>query len=304
MTIFHTKNIHLQYRKNNKMTNKICPYLGLKNDQKTVMQYPSVGNCCYHATPTAPVKISHQAEYCLNENHIECPVFKTDGTLPMPVEIIGVPPKKEVNKKLVFGLSSILIMLVIITLILSVNRPADQAVGSKTRQTTTDGAFQATPNDQAVGSTSIPGSIPLEDTNVLDQNWIRCTPPVNWMVYVVKPTDSLVRLALIFNISVANLQAANCMGDRTLVKPGEKIYVPGATPTPTASLTATSTPTRTYQAPVIPFWTNTSPPSNPPPSRPKPSNTPLPPPPPTATEPPPPTPLPPTEPPTPTAPPI
>ncbi|MAT42374.1 MAG: hypothetical protein CL609_08540 [Anaerolineaceae bacterium] len=289
------------------MATPICPYLGLKNDKETVMQFPSTGNYCFHVSPVEPVDRRHQEIYCLHNNHINCPVYNSALNLPMPPEIIGVLPYQKLNKKIVMAVAILFIFVVMIIILLSSNFPKDNEVVLESTKGTVDSLTQTIPAINPIEIMSKTTLIQNQNTPIVEQTWIQCTQPTNWIVYVVKPTDSLVRLALIFNVTVEDLQKANCMGDRTLVKPGEKIYVPGATPTPSSTFTPTNTATRTYQAPIIPFWTNTPTAPNSPPSQPRPTNTPLPPPPPTATQPPPPPPtaVPPTEePPTPTAPPI
>jgi LysM repeat protein len=288
------------------MSEIICPFLGLKNDSKTVMQFPSRGNYCFHVRPIEPVNLLHQENYCLLQNHRNCRVYKADKSIPMPPELIGEMPVAKISKKVFLGLVIIVILILVAVVMerMSTKSGDKSAIVLRIDKTKTSLAFLVPEDEKRMDSSPNVGVNLTAFTETDDQNWIQCKPPRNWMIYVVKPTDSLVRLSLIFNVSVEDLQAANCMGQRTLVKPGEKLYVPGATPTPSASLRATSTPTNTYKAPVVPIWTNTSPPSSPP-SRPQPTNTPVPPPSPTATEPPPqPTVPPPTEPPIPTAPPI
>ncbi len=101
-----------------------------------------------------------------------------------------------------------------------------------------------------------------------------CGPPPNWVLYTVQSEDTLFELSIIFGVSIADLQEANCMGNSTLIKTGQQIYVPfilAITPThtptlytlsPTATLIITTTiaPTRT-NTPVI-IYTATPTPSS------------------------------------------
>lgn len=96
----------------------------------------------------------------------------------------------------------------------------------------------------------IPGSflyVPPLPTNTL----IPCGPPSGWIIYIVKPKDNLYQISNLYQTTVPQLQAGNCMGSSTLIITGQILYVPNvATITPTVTLTPspTSTPTITPTA--------------------------------------------------------
>jgi hypothetical protein len=52
-----------------------CPYIGLKDDPKTSVGYPSTGNFCHHCKAPAVPKLQHQETYCLGNAFLECPVY-------------------------------------------------------------------------------------------------------------------------------------------------------------------------------------------------------------------------------------
>jgi hypothetical protein len=281
------------------MEKSICPFLGLKEDPDSVLNFPSQGNCCHHANPITPVTTIHQSKFCLTSNYLRCPVYITDKNAPLPPELVGKYEDKQPSKNIILIGAIISILTITIVVILFMLRNNGSKFSTIQQMTIT-----ATSKDMA---TNIDTPIPQGNTTMSsgdssslmltpDNELIICVPPENWILYTVKPTDSLVRLALIFNITVEDLQKANCMMDRTLLKPGEEIYIPGSTPTVTVSTTPTVTITNTYRPPVIPTRTFTVQPTEPP--RPRPTNTipPPPPPPPTNTIPPPPPTIAPTEP--------
>ena len=68
-----------------------CPYLGLHDDRSTSLAYPSTWNYCYHATPPAPVVVSHQGEVCLCSSFANCAVYQTGTTDPLPASLRGKP---------------------------------------------------------------------------------------------------------------------------------------------------------------------------------------------------------------------
>jgi LysM repeat protein len=112
---------------------------------------------------------------------------------------------------------------------------------------------------------------------------IPCGPPAGWVRnYVVKPGDTLFRIALSYGITYPQLQRGNCMGNSTTIYTGQRLWVPniptrtpvpGATvvpdfptetPLPTATTvppsntpTSTSPPTATASQPSVPTDTNT-----------------------------------------------
>lgn len=271
------------------MEKSICPFLGLKEDPDSVLNFPSQGNCCHHAYPLSPVAISHQSKFCLTPNYLRCPVFISEKSSPLPPQLIEKYNDKQLSKYIIlFGaIISVLIITIIAFLFFLINTGSITSMTKQLTITATSNNLMTnidTPIPQASVTKALLDSSSF--TLTPENESIICVPPENWILYVVKPTDSLVRLALIFNITVEDLQRANCMMDRTLVKPGEEIYIPGATPTVTVSTTPTVTITNTYRPPIIPTRTYTDQPTDVP--RPRPTNTMPPPPPPTDTVPPPP----------------
>ncbi|MEN6408712.1 MAG: LysM peptidoglycan-binding domain-containing protein [Anaerolineaceae bacterium] len=71
-----------------------------------------------------------------------------------------------------------------------------------------------------------------------------CGAPLNWVPYIVQSNDTLYRLSIAFRVSVYEIQLANCMGASTLIRTGDRIYVPNV-PTTTPTNTPTARPTHT-----------------------------------------------------------
>jgi LysM repeat protein len=77
---------------------------------------------------------------------------------------------------------------------------------------------------------------------------VPCYPPAGWVKnYVVKPGDTLYRIALSYGITYPQLQAGNCMGSSTVIFVGQTLWVPNVptlTPVPLPTITQDfSTPT-------------------------------------------------------------
>ncbi len=75
---------------------------------------------------------------------------------------------------------------------------------------------------------------------------IPCGPPSGWIRYTILKGDTLYSLGQYYQVTVQQLQQANCMGGSTSIYTGRQIYVPNKptrTPSPTPTSTATLTPT-------------------------------------------------------------
>lgn len=132
------------------------------------------------------------------------------------------------------------------------------------------------------GNTIYPGSL-IYVPGTLPPTAIPCGPPPGWVYYVVQPGDTLYSLGRAYGVSVFALQQANCMGNLTTIRVGQRLYVPNVTPAFTPTFTprpsATPTPSQTPSPTAIsptPSWTPTSsvtPPSSTPTDTPTPTST-------------------------------
>lgn len=78
-----------------------------------------------------------------------------------------------------------------------------------------------------------------------------CGPPAGWITYVVRSGDTLFHLAQLLNITVYQLQLANCLGNSSLIVAGQTIYIPHLLPrTPTLTSIIPS-PTRPSSTPAV-----------------------------------------------------
>lgn len=74
----------------------VCVHLGLYDDEKTWLAFPSPGNHCHHVHPPRSVDLVHQQTHCLNANHVTCPVWqwqKQASRLPPPLQY--APPGRS-----------------------------------------------------------------------------------------------------------------------------------------------------------------------------------------------------------------
>jgi hypothetical protein len=269
-----------------------CSYLGMPDDPTTAHEFASDGNLCYHALPAAPPNAAHQKAFCLADQHIYCPILLQAEKKPLPTNVILLENKvrfwentsnrRVVPTVLVLLVVSLLVGVLSLTGILS---PARAVREGPTTVKSDSPTIVATSSSLSIGSSDLT----VEPTNNPNGTEVFCTPPDGWSVYTVIPTDSIYRLSLIYGVSVADLETANCLAEGDSIRPGDLIYVPlFLTSTPTVLiLTNTSTPRPTSTSRIIPFYSATPTEENrppppaptpiPPTASPQPSNTPVPP---------------------------
>jgi LysM repeat protein len=83
----------------------------------------------------------------------------------------------------------------------------------------------------------------------------QCGPPAGWVSYTIQPGDNLYRLSRELGVTISQLQFANCLGSSTLIRAGDKLYVPfiPARPTsPPPTLTDTPIPPTQTPTPITP----------------------------------------------------
>lgn len=264
-----------------------CPYLGLENDPKTNMGTPSQRNFCHRVKQIGVVDLNHQNEFCLKQDSYEnCEIYQTKNVYKLPQNIISPEYYRYIVKRNYqkFFISLIIFsFLILIIILFPTIKELIQNQGLTDIQTSQDSLIPKPEYDQSNEEMT------YATATVISQE--QCIIDSDWVPYTVKATDSIFRISILFDISVEDIQAANCMGTETYVSPHETIYIP-VKPTATATITFTPTATRTRRVIIPP--TATEKPKDTPQPKPtqiNPSSTPVPPTatniPPTATSPPP-----------------
>ncbi|HVM72144.1 MAG TPA: LysM peptidoglycan-binding domain-containing protein [Anaerolineales bacterium] len=272
---------------------KACPYLGLLMDSQTALAFPSASNVCYHAKPLVSPTPDYQRAFCLNgRQHIQCPVFSRSAMGPLPPEISGRGGSKPVTGKpiqkqvvlplLLGGLAVILVVAGLLWMFGHFGSTAalPGASGNSTPTATGSASLtamfaatdipitpnlpdeSATPTDTPVSTSTgtitasaTPTPTMIGATAVLVHTQVPCGAPAGWVVYYVQPGDSLYRISVIYGVTVAELQRANCLGSSTTLHTGQTLYVPPwapIAPTPTLPIVIGSTSTPTATQVVLP----------------------------------------------------
>lgn len=68
-----------------------------------------------------------------------------------------------------------------------------------------------------------------------------CGPPAGWVKYTIQPGDNLYRLSRELDVTISQLQFANCLGSSILIRAGDILFVPFIPARPTATHTYTVT---------------------------------------------------------------
>lgn len=233
-----------------------CPFIGLKDDNKTALNFASKGNYCHRISPPASITGTFQTAYCLTSRHVTCPVFlgKRRRSLASILTAIDLTHPRALRAVLII-LFGLLICSTGVTAYayfwdqgwlpapqfflpqvptpVSDHSPANVGPSfldpyiTRGQGPPTATAFQPDLSSASLQGTTIPP----------------CSIPDGWSQYTVNPTDSIEYIALVYKIGVDDLLAANCMDRKVIVRTGQIIYVPNI---PTASPNPTDT-----NAPII-----------------------------------------------------
>jgi LysM repeat protein len=99
-------------------------------------------------------------------------------------------------------------------------------------------------------SAELPGGVALYVPPVPTVTVVPCGAPFGWVRnYIVRPGDTLFRIALSYNITYPQLQRANCMGSSTTIYTGQRLWVPNVptrTPVPGITTIPATTPPTSY----------------------------------------------------------
>jgi LysM repeat protein len=256
-----------------------CPYLSIIEDPEVQLAFPSLQNCCRRARPVESANLEYQSKYCLTPNYVNCSVPTNDINTPLPEGIRAVVPGR--NRKLTFMIVVIVMVVGFLAIgiwqsgflgrllnpLLKVTKTQTEIFTTPSPMPTmivnTPTSLISTSYTQTVIPTVIPTLVPTNSPTplktpsdtptmlatpskspTLATTESVCNPPAGWVSYTVQPNESLNQIALKFNMTVAELQEANCMGQSVVIYPGQVIYVPNV-PTRTPPRYSTRIPTRT-----------------------------------------------------------
>jgi LysM repeat protein len=199
---------------------KTCPHLGIINDERTAMAFPTLQNFCHQCVPPNIPNISHQREFCLAEKHSQCPLFLSEVIQPMPPELLsGKANKSGRSKKKTIGLILLLLLILLLGLWLltrpggissffaSVERetPKIASIPKGETKTATIPTVTLQPSPTATEIiptlTSTPVQPHMLETPIGVENKL--------LVHQVKAGESLISIALAYDTTVDAIKAIN-----------------------------------------------------------------------------------------------
>ena len=93
---------------------RICPYLGLADDERTALAFPSDWNDCHHCKPLSSIKLDHQRTYCLSPNYRSCTAYQQPPEQALPRDLRNRGPVRPWLGKPVWTILLTLLILVLI----------------------------------------------------------------------------------------------------------------------------------------------------------------------------------------------
>jgi len=229
---------------------RICPYLALADDGRTVADGFDVEHRCHALTPPAPLDRPRQVQLCLTEAHVRCERFAAARTAWLAASS-GLP---RVAPDVAFGRTRLIVE----------PEPAWRGragtpTGRLSRRAAVlggagatlvvalalagmSGAFGGAPVASASPTPSASASTPAEPTSsppsasaaasvsvapsTTPPPAATSTPTETPQIYVVQSGDTLNEIALRFGITAAAIAAANGITITDTITPGQRLIIP------------------------------------------------------------------------------
>ncbi len=211
----------------------VCPFLALGAEPSSRTTYPSVDHRCFHTNPPSGISLAHQVVFCLDSRHSECSRF-------------GPPPRaartRHAGVASGVGVAAVcLVSVAVAVLVVGSPLTAEPEPAAPTSSLAASSAPLVTVSPQpAQAGSATPASltaIPATAVAPSATPTARVSTPITGAfsgTYVVQPGDSLTAIARRYGVTVAELAAANGVPATAGLTIGQRLRVPGATPTPSA----------------------------------------------------------------------
>ena len=223
---------------------RICPYLALADDGRTVADGFDPEHRCHALTPPAPLERSRQVQLCLTEAHARCERFGAARTAWLAASS-GLPrvapdvafgrtrlvlepeaawrnrtsaPTARISRPalLVAGVALAVVALLVLSSLFGILGGGPDGSATPSPSLTTSTTPSASPAPASVGASAslAPASVP---PNV--------TPGPSQTIYIVQEGDTLNLIAQRFGTTVEAIQAANGLSG-TEINVGQELIIP------------------------------------------------------------------------------
>ena len=227
---------------------RICPYLALADDGRTVADGFDPEHRCHALTPPAPLERSRQVQLCLTEAHARCERFGAARTAWLAASS-GLPrvapdvafgrtrlvlepeaawrnrssaPTTRISRTalLVAGAAVAVVALLVLSSLVGLlggapdGSPSASPSASPSPSASTTPSESLAPASVAASASAAPASVPPETT-----------PAPSQTIYIVQEGDTLNLIAQRFGTTVAAIQAANGLSG-TEINVGQELIIP------------------------------------------------------------------------------
>lgn len=226
---------------------RICPYLALADDGRTVADGFDPEHRCHALTPPAPLERSRQVQLCLTEAHARCERFGAARTAWLAASS-GLPrvapdvafgrtrlvlepeaawrnltstPSTRISRPalVVAGVALAVVALLVLSTLFGVlgGGPDDSPTASPSPSASTSTTPSASLAPASVGASAslAPASVPPE-----------ATPAPSQTTYVVQQGDTLNDIAQRFGTTAQAIASANGIGVNDVIDPGDVLIIP------------------------------------------------------------------------------
>lgn len=234
-----------------------CPYLGLLDDPHSWLSFPNPGNVCFHALPPQSLVEEHQKDFCLSQNHNQCPVYQTSGDQPLPVALVhSIPAREKIadpRRMAIAAAAIILIGIILISVLIDIRSQAAEraALMTAAAQTPTLDPLaihltqeamlpSATPVPPTATATSVPtwtltatktpNPTPTPEPTHFAEFGERFGANQEYILYRLNAGESLENVANAYETRAEVIRASNIMIEGASVQPGTVLLLmPGVT---------------------------------------------------------------------------
>ena len=228
---------------------RICPYLALADDARTVADGFDAEHRCHALTPPAALERARQVQLCLTEAHARCERFAAARTAwlaassglprvapdvafgrtrlilePEPAwRGLSAPPASRISRRalVVGGVAAIVVVLVLLGNAFGILGGAPASTPSPTPSPSTTAVATGSVAPKPSPSQASPTAVPTPVATAAPTP----TPVPTPHTYVVKSGDTLNAIALRFGTTVAAIQAANGLTGPD-INPGDVLIIP------------------------------------------------------------------------------
>jgi len=228
---------------------RICPYLALADDGRTVADGFDAEHRCHALTPPAPLERARQVQLCLTEAHVRCERFAAARTawlaassgLPRVAPDVAFgrtrlilepeaarrtlsgPPATRVSRRtvLIGGVAAVVVALLLLGNALGILGTATAPTPSPSPSATATATESVAPTPSP-SPTNLPTPIPTPTPTAAPTG----TPAPTPRTYVVRSGDTLTTIAAQFGTTAQAIAEANGITLGTILDVGQVLIIP------------------------------------------------------------------------------